>query len=74
MKYVGILNWFATVWSVYSIIFLKTMKTATTVCATRCLIANVVDLVELYGRLWSLQNSSQGHWEVKIISIAAEGT
>ena len=58
------------------------MKTATTVCAAKCLIANIniVDLIEIYGRLCSLcywkcfTNNSKGHWEVKIISIAAEGT
>ena len=41
---------------------------------------NIVDLVEFYGPYAHcftgniLQNSSQGHWEVKIISVAAEGT
>ena len=51
------------------------MKRATTVCENinefyghlcgvyaRCVIGNV------------LQNNSKGHWEVKIISLAAEGT
>ena len=32
----------------------KTMKRATTVCAAKCFIPNIVDLVEVYGRLCSL--------------------
>ena len=59
------------------------MKRATTVhvCAAKCFIANIN---EFYGRLCGvyahcvtgnvLQNNSKGHWEVKIISLAAEGT
>ena len=62
MRDMDMRNWFATVWSISFIIILKasrlrrTMKTATTVCATRCLIAdiNIVDVVEFYGRLWSV--------------------
>ena len=62
MKDMDMRNWFATAWSVYFIIILKAsrlsrmMKTASTVCATRCLIAdiNIVDVVEFYGRLRSL--------------------
>ena len=62
MKDMDMRNWCATVWSIYFIIILKasrlrrTMKTATTVWATRCLIAdiNIVDVVEFYGRLCSL--------------------
>ena len=57
----------------------KTMKRATTVCAAECFIANIN---EFYGRLCGVdmlavsleQNNSKGHWEVKIISLAAEGT
>ena len=57
------------------------MKKAATVCTTQCRIANInVDVVEFYaiyaccftGNI--LQNNSKGHWEVKIISMAAEGT
>ena len=57
------------------------MKKAATVCTTQCHIANInVDLVEfyaIYARCFTgniLQNNSKGHWEVKIISMAAEGT
>ena len=60
------------------------MKKATTVCATQWLIANI-NIVDLKCQiLWPfmlavltgkiLQNNSKGHWKVKIISIAAEGT
>ena len=50
---------FLTVWSVYSIIFSKTLssktETATSVCANQCRIAiNVPGLVEFCGRLCSL--------------------
>ena len=57
------------------------MKKAASVCTTQCRIANInVDVVEFYaiyaccftGNI--LQNNSKGHWEVKIISMAAEGT
>ena len=50
MKDMDMRNWFATVWSIYFIIILKasrlrrTMKTASTVCATRCLIADIREL------------------------------
>ena len=53
------------------------MKTAATV--TQCPIANK-NILQFYGRLCSLlywkclQNTSKGHWKVKIISLAAEGT
>ena len=57
------------------------MKKAATVCTTQCRIANInVDLVEfyaIYARCFTgniLQNNSKGRWEVKIISMAAEGT
>ena len=53
-------------------------------CAAKCFIPNIVDLVEVYGRLCSLcsvlemfyrtTQKAIGHWNVKIISIAAEGT
>ena len=57
------------------------MKKAATVCTTQCRIANInADVVEFYaiyarcvtGNI--LQHNSKGHWEVKIISMAAEGT
>ena len=57
------------------------MKIATTVCAAKCFIANIN---EFYGSLCGvyprcvtgnvLQNNSKGQWEVKIISLTAEGT
>ena len=53
MKYMAMRNWFATVWSVLAITFLKdlrrskTMKTAATV--TQCLIANI-NILQFYGR------------------------
>ena len=53
----------------------KTMKTAPAVCATQCLIANINIVIAVYARCFTeniLQNNSKGHWEVKIISMAAE--
>ena len=59
----------------------KTLNRATTVRAAKCFIPNID---EFYGRLCGvyarcvtgnvLQDNSKGHWEVKIISLAAEGT
>ena len=55
----------------------KTMKRATTVCAAKCFIANINDFMAVYARCVTgnvLQNNSEGPWDVKIISLAAEGT
>ena len=58
------------------------MKTATSVCAIQCRIAMnrlsaLSNFMAGYARSFTryiLQYNWKGHWKVKIISIAAEGT
>ena len=80
MIYIDMRNWFATFWSVYSHSFKGLSTEQDDEKSHNCVYGQVFH--RKYKRLlWPfmlavnvLQNNLKGHWEVKIISLAAEGT